>query len=364
MRVLCILAILLAVPAFGATETTLQELVDGVRAGISQHTPDKSLAKSLRKLVLSERLSLRYIEELESEGAGPESVAALEALLDASESRPQPSTIPPFSTPARPSMEEQRTFFRRMDVNAVRYSKSLPDFICNEVVHRYQLTPPRRPVPGRNPSAAELLGTNVWQPKDVLTIKLTYFENREKYDLILVNGKKAKSTYEATGGAVSEGDFGSTLVEIFAPDSATKFQWSHWTRLRKRLTRVYSYRTLREKSHYRIGVGQNPDERRLITAGRHGLIYADDETAMVMRIVGEAEDIPRGFPVSAQSSMIDYDFAMVGDRRFLLPLRVDNRMKTPQVHFKNVAEFKDYRKFTGESSISFDAPPDATPPDK
>ena len=54
--------------------------------------------------------------------------------------------------------------------------------------------------------------------------------------------------------------------------------------------------------------------------------------------------------------MLDYDYANVGDSRFLLPLRVDNRMKTAQINFKNVVEFKEYRKFTGESTISFDSP--------
>jgi hypothetical protein len=363
-RSLLPLLLFVTTAAHGA-DLSLKEFVDLVRTGIEQHTPDKSLAKSLRKVTLSERLTLRYIEELQSEGAGPDSVAAMESLLDTSAAKPVATAIPPFSSPARPTIEEQRAFFRRLDSNAIHYSKSLPDFICNEVVHRYELTPPRRPAPNRSPATPPPLGTGVWQARDVLTVKLTYFENREKYDLILVNGKKARNTYESTGGAVSEGDFGSILLEIFSPDSGTKFQWDHWTRLRKRLTRVYAYRTLREKSHYRIGVGERPDERRIITAGRHGFVYADDETAMVMRITGEAEDIPRGFPVTAQSSMVDYDYATVGDRRYLLPLRVDNRMRTAYVHFKNVAEFKEYRKFTGESSISFDAPPDAgSPPDK
>ena len=88
-------------------------------------------------------------------------------------------------------------------------------------------------------------------------------------------------------------------------------------------------------------------------AGRHGFIYADGETGMITRIVGEADSIPEGFAVIAQSSMSDYDYAEVGGKRFLLPLRVENRMKTARISFKNVVEFKEYRKFTGESTISF-----------
>jgi hypothetical protein len=92
------------------------------------------------------------------------------------------------------------------------------------------------------PAAAE-----VWTPQDVLTVRLTYFGNVEKYELTQLNGHKTGRSYETSGGAISKGDFGTTLLEIFAPDSETRFQWDRWTHLRKRLTQVYSYRTAQER---------------------------------------------------------------------------------------------------------------------
>lgn len=353
---------LLAVTTAYAADATRAEVIELVRTAIHQHTPDKSLAKSLRKLTPSEKLDLRTIEELESEGAGPEAVSAMETLLEASAGKPAPTVIPPFTVPARPSVDEQKEFFHKINVNAMSYARSLPDFICTEVVHRFQMIPARPPGSPlrRGAPPGPTIAAGFWVLNDVLTVKLSYFDNREKYELTLINNRKTKETYESAGGAISEGDFGSTMLEIFSRDTATKFQWDHWTHLRKRLTRVYAYRTSRDRSHYRIGVGDTVDTRRTVVAGRQGFVYADDETGMVMRITGQAEAIPLGFPVTAQSSMQDYDYAMVGDKRYLLPLRVENNMKTAQLHFRNVIEFKDYRKFTGESTISFDVPdPDA-----
>jgi hypothetical protein len=354
---------LCAVVGAHAAETSVDELIAMVRAAIAKHTPDKTLAKSLHKVVLSQKMSLRAMEELESEGAGPETVAALDLLFDAAKKKPEPTTIPPFQSPARPTIEEQKSFFHLLDVNAMHYTASLPDFICTQTVRRYQLTPiiPPGAERRRGQPAQPLVGAGYWVPSDVLTVKLSYFDNQEKYELILVNGHKTKTTYQTSGGEVSEGDFGSTLLELFAPETGTKFQWDHWTHLRKRLTRVYAFRTTRDRSHYKIGVGQGQGPARSVIVGRKGFIYADDATQMVMRIVSEAVEIPLGFPVTAQASILDYDYAAVGDKQFLLPLRADERLFSPRIQYKNVVEFRDYRKFTGESTISFDVPDPTTP---
>jgi hypothetical protein len=82
---------------------------------------------------------------------------------------------------------------------------------------------------------------------------------------------------------------------------------------------------------------------------------------MVMRITGEADSLPPGFPIKASSSILDYALTDVGGRQFLLPLRSEHQMKDARIVFKNVEEFRDYRKFVGESSISFgESQPDPT----
>ena len=323
--------------------TSNKDLLELVRSAIQLHTPDQSLAKTLSKLTLSQKLDPVMIEELQSEGAGQEAVAALDRLRETSAGLPVDSETTAFQFPARPSIEEQTRFFHSLSSSALHYTATLPDFICTETVRRY--TALLRPPP-----------ETAWKPEDVLTVKLTYFGNKEKYELTLVNGDKTTRGYESAGGALSEGDFGTQLLEIFSQDTETKFQWDHWTRLRNRLTQVYSYRTLLEHSHYRLAVGMKPNDRRTAATGRHGFVYADNETHMVMRVVGEADSIPSGFPVKAQSSTLDYGLVDIGGRQFIVPLRSEQHMQTEQVQFMNVEEFDNYRKFTGDSSISFDAP--------
>jgi hypothetical protein len=337
---------------------TNKELVALVQSAVRQRAPDRSLAKTLDKLTLSEKLDLTTIEQLQSEGAGADAVAALDHLREISAWLPAAPDAPAFQVPPRPSIDEQTKFFRLVSANALHYTAGLPDFICTETVRRF--TQPLHTSPGVMTALRpypKLPPAEVWTPQDVLTVRLTYFDNVEKYDLTLVNGRKTGRNYELSGGAISKGDFGTTLLEIFAPDRETKFQWDHWTHLRKRLTQVYSYRTLRERSHHNIvAVGVRPGDRDTIVAGRHGFIYADSETHHVMRITGEAESIQPGFPVTAQSSMLDYSLTDVNGRQFVLPMRAEQRMQTAQLQFKNVIEFHDYRKFIGETTISFGEP--------
>jgi hypothetical protein len=64
----------------------------------------------------------------------------------------------------------------------------------------------------------------------------------------------------------------------------------------------------------------------------------DEETHMALRLTQQAE-IPQGFPINANDSTVDYEFAAVGGKQYLLP---------SQAH----------GKFQTEANITFDPPPD------
>ncbi len=159
-------------------------------------------------------------------------------------------------------------------------------------------------------------------------MQLTYAGKREKYQL---SGKPVKDK-------IAEGEFGSLLLAIFEPGSQTRFEWDHWTILRKRLTQVYTYSTDREHSNYQLAVGIKRGERKLAIVGRHGLIYADDATKMIMRVTGEADNIPQSFPAMAVSSVVDYTITDLGGSQFVLPLRMEQQTGNNHQEFKTIVQ--------------------------
>ena len=69
---------------------TLEQLLSFVRSAIKLKQPDREVAGYLAKLKLTEKLDERTVEELQGEGAGPKTVAALNELAAGSASLPQP----------------------------------------------------------------------------------------------------------------------------------------------------------------------------------------------------------------------------------------------------------------------------------
>ena len=190
---------------------------------------------------------------------------------------------------------EQADLLERARAAALRYSASLPDFICTEVVRRSE-----------DPQS-----NGRWRSMDTLTVKLSYSDHQEDYKLMLINGKSTLLDYLHVGGALSTGEFGTRLYSLFHPGSHSEFRWKGWTTLRKRRVARYSYRVERTNSFFQIQYGPVAAGGNTIVVAYHGEVLVDDETHLVLRFTQQAE-IPQGFPITANESIIDYDFAPVG----------------------------------------------------
>jgi hypothetical protein len=314
---------------------TVSDLVAAVRDGLQRNRTDSRVAKDIRKVPLAERLDDRTIETLQSEGAGSETVAELLLMRDRSARLPRPAA-PAIPEPAAPSPEEQARIWSAADDNARRYTESLPDFICSEVVRRYLDSE-----------------KGAWKLEDTLALKLTYFDHKEAYQLMTVNNHVTSRSYDDMMGAITKDEFGSMLASIFAPHSRTNRAWDHWTLLRSRPAHVYAFAIAAENSPYQITSGTSRRENR-VTVGQHGYLYIDAATRMVVRVTAIADQFPQDFDVQNVNLMLDYGFTDVGGSQYLLPLHTETTLSAPPFHHRNEADFLAYRKFSADATISYD----------
>ncbi len=328
---------------------TVEQVVKFIRSAIALKQTDKEVANYLRKQTMIERLDDRTIEELQGLGAGPKTVEALNVLREASRNLPPPVQPATQEAPAAvpmppPSPEDQRKIIEQAREYALGYTKNLPNFICTQVTRRYI-----------DPSGLEF-----WQQHDVLTARLSYFEQKEDYKLVLVNNRAITTDvpYMSVGGAVSSGEFGSMMKELFEPKTEADFRWERWGKLRGRIAHVFAYRVAQARSQWHVTYENTED----IVPGYHGLVYVDRDTHMVLRITLEA-DLPPTFPIQQVSDTLDYDLAPIGTSEYMLPLKAVVRTRQGKLLAKNDVEFRMYRRFTAEAEIKFDTP-DPLPEEK
>jgi hypothetical protein len=329
--------------SWAASGYTVAQIKQFISSAIQLKNPDADVAKTLRKMTLSERLDLDTVEALQSQGAGPKTVAALKALATESEKLPQATPPPPppvYVPPPPPSSEEQAKLLDEVKQYAINYTQNLPDFICLEQTRRY----------------VDTTGRDAWRMMDILTARLSYFNQKEDYKLVSRNDKViTEASYASVGGALSMGDFGTTMRDVFDPKSHASFAWERWTKLRGRRTHVFSFRVPLEFSRYTIEYqGEGKDDVQRITVGYHGSVFVDKELSTIVRIAQEAENIPPTFPVQEAKETLDYDFIKIGDSEFFLPLVATVRMHSGREWTKNEKEFRLYRKFSADSLIKFD----------
>jgi len=345
LRGICVLA-MVAGPLASQPRLTVDQLYEFVQSSIRAKHPDKQVAAYLLKYKLSQRLDARMIEELQGLGAGPATMESLRKMVEASASLPAPppkleKVAPKPIDP--PSIGEQKAIIERVREYALNYSKSLPNFICTEVTRRYY----------------DDTGQESWVNYDTLTTRLTYFEQKEKYELIMINNRSTTRSYHSVGGAISSGDFGTMMQQIFEPHSQAAFAWLRWGTLRGKRTHVYAYHVPQGNSQWHLG-----DGRQDIVTGYRGLIYVDRDTEMILKLTLDAEDVPRTFPIQEAKDSLDYDYTKIGEQQYLLPLKGEVRMRHDKTLTRNINEFHLYHKYGTDTEIKFESTPEAISDDK
>ena len=377
MRYRLVLLVLCAgLALYAQMSMTVQQVAETVRSSLALKYEDKKIADFIKKVKLTEQLDERTIQDLQRQGAGPKTVKALEGLREQSASlkppaQPAKDRAPDLDTPAPTSTgsmrvahqpapldsQHQAELLNLMRSYAGSYTESLPNFICTQVT--------RRSVSANHGESFHLV--------DTIAAKLSYNEGREDYKIILVNNQVTNTTMDRIGGAISTGEFGSLLNDVFANYSEAEFGWDHWATLRGKKVAVFNY--VIDSGHSRFTLDWDRGAQRIVTAYK-GLVYADENTGAVARVTFEAVDIPAGFPIRYAHDTLDYDDVQIGDSKYFVPLKAvvrmtaqgsditnqGGRMALQSIDTKNEVEFRNYRRFGTESTITF--APDPLPEEK
>ncbi len=351
VRFVCLTLILVASAAAQAG-ASVDQLVSFVKSAIQSKTDDKKLAESVLGIKLKNRLDSKTVQDLQRDGAGPKTVAALTKLSEASANLP--AAAPPAPPAARaeippPSPEELKSILNEVQRKALDYTQSLPNYICSQYTKRHI-----------DPS-----GTEAWHLADTVLEQLSFVDQKEIYKVILHDDKPVTGnmTHEQLGGAKSSGEFGSILRTIFDPETQTEFTWERWTSLRREdnslhPTYVFEFRV--RQPRYSI---MHEGSKRTISVGFHGEIFADRDSKAVMRVKMQCDGIPPDFPIQSVSLVLYYDVIDISGQSFVLPYQSDVKSREGKFLSWNEVSYRSYHKYSSDASISF-GPPEDTPPEK
>ncbi|MBM3761517.1 MAG: hypothetical protein FJW36_14870 [Acidobacteria bacterium] len=235
---------------------------------------------------------------------------------------------------------------------AFEFDGTLPNFLCDEIVTRFMSDdkPPK------------------WKKKDKVEVDLMYINQKEDYRNVRVNGKPLKSGTPEDTGSWSTGDWGATLVDILHPATAAVFKRRGKDRIVDIDCEVFDFTVQKSNSHWTVRYG-NP-----IKPAYKGAIWVDPISHRTLRTEMQAIKLPNDYELDWVEQMTEYGWVKIGEEKLLLPVKSENIACWRYITkcSRNEIEFKNYRKFSAESTISTteseisfgDQPPAATAPPK
>ncbi len=236
------------------------------------------------------------------------------------------------------SLRHQDDLIRRAADTALDFTETLPNYVCQELISRYQ---------------SETRPAN-WHALDVVGTEVVYQDGKEDYRKVTLNGRLTGKSIEDTGGSWSKGEFGTMLISLFWPSTATEFHYRKDSRIAGISTKEYDYTIAHATSDWIIGAGSQT-----YSPGYTGTVWIDPATARVMRIEKQARNFPSDFPLDDVESATDYEYIRLGDaKQYLLPVHSETLSCERGTNncSRNVIDFRNYKKYTGESTITFGDP--------
>jgi hypothetical protein len=238
--------------------------------------------------------------------------------------------------PTRPVVEAPTDpFIEKARQAALSFVDGLPNFLCQEMMTRYQSD--TRPVN--------------WRAVDTLTMDLVYEDHKEDYRNIKINGKATSKTLQESGGAWSTGDFGTMLAALFSEGTEADFRSAGSDRIEGRDAIRYTVAVQQDRSGWEVTA-----EKDTITVAYKGTVWLERDTGRALRLEMQADRIPKDFAFNAVEWTVDYSYTRISGVEYLLPSRSETLSCARASRFcsRNTIEFRNYRRFGGDSTITFE----------
>lgn len=251
-----------------------------------------------------------------------------------------------------PDVAEQSRALAAIREYALNYTARLPDFICTQVIERTYY-----PV-------AALRGR---PHHDAIEEQITFAGRKETYTVTKINGDAVSNVgHDQLGGIVSSGEFGTLLANTFNPNAGADFRWERASTHQGQRVYIYSFRVPQAKGYGLV------DSVHTILAAYKGLLYADPQTGAVLRIEMQCE-VPKDSEFRQLELTMNFKLVEVAGRDVVLPshyhlhsikarpVRAASKNLAVQrgvlSETTNEADYKDYRRFEADSSVTFGAEP-------
>jgi hypothetical protein len=245
---------------------------------------------------------------------------------------------------SRPAEAEANQLLDQTRAATLAAAAAMPDFLVKQLIRR----------------SVAYGTTSNWLPQDNLTIAVGYRANAgEQYKVLAVNGmplsQEARESRDyskdVAPGATSSGvEYISAVADVFMPESKTEFKVADTDLIQGRRTLVFEYQI--EKAFSKLNL--KADEASA-NVGSRGRVWIDRETNRVLRFEQIATEVPGDFPITAASSVIDYDWVTIGENKYLLPTHSEILLTTVgrnrTIQSRNEIRFRSYQKFGAELKV-------------